>query len=130
MEVRIVRDGRPKVLTAVLEERRDTFVAEEPEEEDETRWFGLDVVELDDPMLDDIDIVADEGVFVIDVESGSPAEDAGIAPGDVILRVGDRSVEDLDDYRDIMRALEGREKAIAVMVQRGEYTHFVAIKPE
>ncbi len=130
VEVRIVRDGRPKVLTAVLEERRDTFVAEEPEEEDETRWFGLDVVELDDPMLDDIDIAAAEGVFVIDVESGSPAEDAGIAPGDVILRVGDRSVEDLDDYRDIMRALEGREKAIAVMVQRGEYTHFVAIKPE
>ena len=130
VEVRIVRDGRAKVLTAVLEERRDTFVAEEPEEEDETRWFGLDIVELDDPMLDDIDIVADDGVFVIDVERGSPAEDAGIAPGDVILRVGDRSVEDLDDYRDIMRALESREKAIAVMVQRGEYTHFVAIKPE
>ena len=130
VEVRIVRDGKAKVLTAVLEERSDTFVAEEPEEEDETRWFGLDVVEFDDPMLDDIDIVADEGVFVIDVESGSPAEDAGIAPGDVILRVGDRPVEDLDDYRDIMRALESREKAIAVMVQRGEYTHFVAIKPE
>ncbi len=130
VEVRIVRDGKAKVLTAVLEERPDTFAAEEPEEEDETRWFGLDVVEFDDPMLDDIDIVADEGVFVIDVESGSPAEDADIAPGDVIKRVGDRSVEDLDDYRDIMRALEGREKAIAVMIQRGEYTHFVAIKPK
>ncbi|MCK4409263.1 MAG: Do family serine endopeptidase, partial [Candidatus Eisenbacteria sp.] len=130
VKVRIVRDGRVKVLTAVLEERHDTFVAEEPEEEDETRWFGLDIVGLDDPMLADIDIVADEGVFVIEVESGSPAEDAGIVPGDVIKRVGDRSVADLDDYRDIMRALEGREKAIAVMVQRGEYTHFVAIKPE
>jgi len=130
VEVRIVRDGRSKVLTVVLEERPDTFVAEEPEEENETRWFGLDVVGLDDPMLADIDIVADEGVFVIDIESGSPAEDAGIGTGDVILKVGDRSVEDLDDYRDIMRALEGREKAIAVRVQRGEYTHFVAIKPE
>ena len=130
VKVGIVRDGRTKVLTAVLEERRDTFVPDEPEEEDETRWFGLDVVELDDPMLADIDIVASEGVFVVGVENGSPAEDAGLAPGDVILRVGDRTVEDLDDYRDIMRDFEGREKAIAVMVQRGEYTHFVAIKPE
>ncbi|MCK4679611.1 PDZ domain-containing protein, partial [bacterium] len=66
----------------------------------------------------------------VDVENGSPAEDAGIAPGDVILRVGDSAVEDLGDYRDIMRDLEGRKKAIKVMVQRAQYTHFVAIKPE
>jgi len=130
VKVGVVRDGQAKVLTAVLEERRDTFVAEEPEEEDETRWFGLGVVGLDDPMVADIDIAADEGVLVVDVESGSPAEDAGIAPGDVILRVAGSSVEDLADYRDVMRDLEGRKKAIKVMVQRAEYTHFVAIKPE
>jgi len=32
VKVGVVRDGQAKVLTAVLEERRDTFVAEEPEE--------------------------------------------------------------------------------------------------
>ncbi len=130
VKVGVVRDGQAKVLTAVLEERRDTFVADEPEEEDETRWFGLGVVGLDDPLIADIDIAADEGVLVVDVENGSPAEDAGIAPGDVILSVAGSSVEDLDDYRDVMRDLEGRKKAIKVMVQRAEYTHFVAIKPE
>ena len=131
VEVGIVRDGRPRTLTAVLEERSDTFAAEEPEEEvEETRWFGIDVVELDDPMLEDLDIPAERGVFVVDVENGSPAEDAGVVPGDVIVRVIDRNIEDLDDYRDVMRDLEGREKAIAVMIQRDEYTHFVAIKPE
>ena len=130
VKVGIVRNGQAKVLTAVLEERHDTFVAEEPEEEEETRWFGLGVVGLDDPMLADVDIAADEGVLVVDVESGSPAEDAGIVPGDVILKVGNRPVEGLGDYRDVMRSFEGREKAIAVMIQRAEYTHFVAIKPE
>jgi hypothetical protein len=29
-----------------------------------------------------------------------------------------------------MRGLEDHEKAIAVMVRRGAYTYFVAIKPE
>ncbi len=130
VKVRVVRDGQTKVLTAVLEERRDTFVAEEPEEEDDTRWFGRGVGGLDDPLIADIDIAADEGVLVVDVENGSPAEDAGIARGDVILRVGGRPVEDLGGYRDVMRDLEGRKKAIKVMVQRAEYTHFVAIKPE
>ncbi|MFH1690042.1 MAG: Do family serine endopeptidase [Candidatus Eisenbacteria bacterium] len=131
VEVRVVRDGRARVLIAVLEERRDTFVADEPaEEEKETTWFGLDVVELDDPMLADLDIPAEEGVFVVSVESGSPSEDAGVAPGDVIIRIGDLKVEDMDDYRSIMKDLEGREKAIAVMIQRDQFTHFVAIKPE
>ncbi|MFH1865063.1 MAG: Do family serine endopeptidase [Candidatus Eisenbacteria bacterium] len=131
VEVRIVRDGHAKVLTAVLEERRDTFVADEPaEEEEETTWFGLDVVELDDPMLAELEIPAEVGVFVISVEGGSPSEDAGMAPGDVIVRIGDRDVENMDDYRSIMKDLEGREKAIAVMIQRDQFTHFVAIKPE
>ncbi len=90
VEVRIVRDGRPKVLTAVLEERSDTFVADEPaSEEDETIWFGIDVVDLSDSMLADLDIPAEEGVFVISVESGSPSEDAGVTPGDVIVKIGD-----------------------------------------
>jgi serine protease Do len=115
----------------VLTERSDTFVAaEEEEDEEETRWFGLEVVELDDPTISDLEIPAEDGVFVIDVESGSPADDGGIVPGDVIRKIGDRTVEDLDDYREVMRGLEGREKAISVMIQRGEYTQFVAIKPE
>lgn len=131
VEVGIVRDGRPKVLTAVLEERNDTFVAEEPAtEEDETTWFGLDVVELSDPMLADIDIPAEEGVFVVSVESGSPSEDAGVAPGDVIVKVGDREIVNMSDYRSAMKDLEGRTKAIALMIQRDELTYFVAIKPE
>ena len=128
--VRVIREGREKTLTAVLEERRDTFAAEEEVQQDEAKWFGLDVLALDDPMLSDLDIVAKSGVFVADVENGSPAEDAGIAAGDVIIKIADRDIKNLGDYRTVMRDLEGREKAFAVMIQRGEYTQFVAIKPE
>jgi len=130
VEVRIVRDGKARTLTAVLEERRDTFVPEEEPEEEEVKWFGLGVVELDDPMIEDLDVAATAGVFVVEVESGSPAEDAGIMAGDVIIRIGERDIEGIDDYRSAMRSFEDREKAFAVMIQRGEYTHFVAIKPE
>ena len=131
VEVRVVRGGRERTLGAVLEERSDTFVAQDEEEaEEEPRWFGLDVVELDDPLLADLDIPAQSGVFVVDVESGSPSDDAGVAPGDVIIEIAGREVEDLDDYRSIMEELEGREKAIAMRIQRDQYTHFVAVKPE
>lgn len=131
VKIKVVRNGRSKTLSAVLTERTDTFVAEEPSKADEeTTWFGLQVVGLNDPMLSDVQVDADHGVFVIDVESGSPADDAGIIPGDVIQKVGERDVENLKDYRSIMKDMEGRTKAISVMIQREGYTYFVAIKPD
>jgi serine protease Do len=125
----VVRNGKSKALTAVLKERPDTLVAEEEEQQEETKWFGLEVVDLDDPLLSDIDVTANSGVFVTDVQSGSPADHAGIQAGDVIVRIGETTIKDMGDYRSAMRDVEGSEKAFAVMVQRGEYTHFVAIKP-
>ncbi|MBN2565533.1 MAG: Do family serine endopeptidase [Candidatus Eisenbacteria bacterium] len=131
VRVTVIRDGRERTLTAELEERRDTFAAEEEQAgEDETQWYGLDVVGLNDPMIADAQIDATEGVFVVSVESGSPASDAGIISGDIILKIDDRTVKNIGDYRTIMRDLEGRTKAIAVLIERDKFTHFVAIKPE
>lgn len=131
VEVRVVRDGRRLILTATLEERRDTFVAgEEPEEEEEATWFGLDVLSLDDRRIADLEIEVTEGVFVVNVDTGSPASDAGIEPGDIIVKIADREVGNLNDYRSIMRDVDESGRAFLVMVQRGQYTHFVAIQPE
>jgi serine protease Do len=130
VEVRVVRDGRILILTATLEERRDTFVAGEPEEEEEATWFGLDVLSLDDRRIADLEIETTEGVFVIDVVTGSPAADAGIEAGDIIVKIADRMVGNLNDYRTIMEDMEESGRAFLVMVQRGQYTHFVAIQPE
>jgi serine protease Do len=131
VKLTIVRDGKTKNLTTVLEERRDTVAAEEEQAtEEQTEWFGLHVVSLDDPLLSDVNVVAKSGVFVTEVDSGSPADHAGIVSGDVIVRVGDSAVKDMKDYRTAMREYENSEKAFAVMIQRDEYTHFVAIKPK
>jgi serine protease Do len=43
------------------------------------------------------------GVLVLDVVDDSPAEKAGLKPGDVILSVGGRDVSDSDELRDAIR---------------------------
>ena len=70
------------------------------------------------------------GVLVISVDSGSPAADGGLQVGDVIVRVADREVRDLGSYRRVMGDVATGDKAIAIMVQRGTHTYFVAVKPE
>ena len=132
VEVVIVRDGERKVLGATLTERPDTFAAEDasPEEDEASVWFGIHVVELDDPMARQFETQVDEGVLVISVDSGSSAADGGLQAGDVIVRVANRNVRDLSGYRQAMKDVESQNKAIAIMVQRGAYTYFVAVKPE
>jgi hypothetical protein len=39
-------------------------------------------------------------------------------------------VRDLSGYSQVMKDVASQDKAIAIMVQRGAYTYFVAVKPE
>jgi len=131
IEVEILRDGRRKSLKTELSERPDAVAApEEPEPEEPAEWFGIDVVEVDDPVARELNVDADEGVLVVGVKSGGPAADGGLLVGDVIVKIGDEEIENLADYRRIMKSIEESDRAIALMVQRGAHTYFVAIKPE
>lgn len=131
IEIEILREGRRTILRAELAERPDAFAApEEPEPEQRAEWFGIDVVEVDDPATRDLNVDADEGVLVIGVESGGPAADGGLLVGDVIIKIGNEKVGNLSDYNRIMKNVEKSDRAIDLMVQRGAHTYFVAIKPE
>lgn len=132
IEIVIMRDGTTKTLKATLTERPDTFALDEasPEGGETSVWFGIHVVELDDQMARQFEVQAEEGVLVISVDSGSPAADGGLQAGDVIVRVANRNVRDLSGYSQVMKDVASQDKAIAIMVQRGAYTYFVAVKPE
>lgn len=59
----------------------------------------------------------DEGVTVLEVLPGSLAERAGLREGDVILRVGSRSIE---RFRDLVNALRGQQlgERVSIRVER------------
>jgi carboxyl-terminal processing protease len=58
-----------------------------------------------------------DGVLILDVVPGSPAAEAGLAPGDLILAVGGRPVAGLPlgEVRELMRGAPGDELSLRVV---------------
>ena len=54
------------------------------------------------------------------VAPGSPAEKAGIAAGDILLRLDGRTVADLRTYSNILRELEPGQKVSATLLRENE----------
>jgi serine protease Do/serine protease DegQ len=60
--------------------------------------IGLVVQSLNADLADAFGVQLRDGVVVGRVEPGSPADEAGLQPGDIITRVGDRKVTKLSDF--------------------------------
>ena len=58
-----------------------------------------------------------EGVLVREVESGSPAEAAGIAEGDLLIEAAGREIREPDDVYDALGTVSGG--SMTLMVVRG-----------
>ncbi len=63
----------------------------------------------------------DRGVLVIQVLSGTPCDEAGLVPGDVVTHVGDTRIDSVGEFRTVLnRVFARRRQAELTLVRRGE----------
>jgi serine protease Do len=68
-----------------------------------------------------------KGVLVVEVQSGTPADQVGIEPADVIREVNQRPVNNVKDFERVVR--QGRRgDRLLFLVQRGDNAVFFAVR--
>jgi serine protease Do len=97
VDVGIVRDRKEKSLRVKVGEMPEEQVAQNTAPEEKT-WLGLTVASLNSNDAKQFNSKEKEGVIVTDVDSGSPSDDAGIHPGDVIKKISTYKIAGLPDY--------------------------------
>ena len=105
--VKVLRQGKEKTFHMTITELNDERPLKAAGEEgEEASPLGLTVKELDQNLAQRLRLKETKGVVVIQVESGSPAADAGFRPGDLIEEVNGQAVSSLKDYQKIIGQLK------------------------
>lgn len=125
VEVVVLRDGKEKKLELEIAEMKDEEVRVA---QGESAALGLTVQNLTPEIAESLGLESDvKGVLVSEVEPGSPAADAGLRRGDVILEVNRERVSNVDEYtKQVAETPPG--KTVLLLVRRGESTVFMALK--
>jgi serine protease Do len=90
--------------------------------------LGFHVQEITANLAREQRLDSTKGAFVVFVGRGSPAREAGLRVGDVIVRIEEAPVQDLEDFR---QAIDVAAKATRFLVtaRRGEEMKFLLLKP-
>jgi len=86
--------------------------------------LGMVLKDLDEDLASYFKVEEDEGVLVLEVREDSPAEEAGIKSGDVIVRVVGKEISDVEDFMDEICELEGGEEVEIEIVRKGKKETF------
>jgi serine protease Do len=125
VRLKVLRDKAEVALSAVVGElKEEELVASAPEK----GGLGLSVQQVTPQLAESLGLERAEGVAVTAVEPGSPAEQAGLRRGDVILEIERKAMRNLQDYRNVVAAIK-KGRGVLFLVRRGERTLFLALKP-
>lgn len=106
-----------KVKVGILRDKKEMTleieIAQRPEEIEEFAqvalgtWRGIEVQELNEEAARKYRVSERQGVIVVNVQPGSPADLAGLRRSDVITEVNRKSVKDLNDYNNAIKSAKG-----------------------
>jgi serine protease Do len=124
-------DDRKTVAVKLAERPTEVGRAGEPSRPKQENRLGVrvdDVKGAEGRQVAPSDV--ERGVVVITVDEGSPAGEAGLAPGDVIQEVNGEQVSNINNYNELVNKALGRsDKPVLFLVKRDTVNRFVAVKP-
>jgi serine protease Do len=127
VKIDILRNGKSETITLTI----GTMPAEEQKmisPKKETNW-GMAVQELTPQLAEQLGLESGTtGVVISDIESGSPASEAGLRPGDLIREINRNGIENLDDYRHALKQTKKGDNLL-LLIKRSSGALYIVLTP-
>ena len=125
VDVEVLREGKPLKLKLKVGELKDEAPA--PTAEKAEIELGMSVQEITPEIARQLQLKDPAGVIVTQVESGSPAEEAGVQRGDVIREINGQVIRKLNDYQGAVGKVKKNE-VVRLLIKRGERNLYLAFR--
>ena len=135
VSVKILRRDKELAVTATVvelpAEGAETKTGAAPGRDSyENALAGVRVMDLNSAVAKQLAVDADEkGVVIVNIESGAPAEEAGLRRGDVINEINRQRILNLNDFNKIVARITQGENVL-LFVNRGGRKFYTALEPQ
>jgi serine protease Do len=128
VETTLIRKGQRKTVRLTVAELKEEHMAAGPGPIPE-QGLGLTVQELTPEIARRMGVSPQtQGVVVTQVQEGSPADEAGVQQGDLILEVNHQKIHSPSEYHAALGRGKGTDSAL-FLVQRGDNVTYMAMRP-
>ena len=125
--IKVLREGKTLTLSATIAklEDRDTDVV--AAKADDKGALGVTVAPITPEVAQALSLPAGtKGVLIRDVRNGSPAAEAGLQAGDVIVQADRRPITSVEDLREAVDK-RAKDKPLMLLVRRDGNDRYVAV---
>jgi serine protease Do len=126
--VKLFRNGKALEKTVTIEKMADSGVTGQQAAQVKEK-LGLVVSDLTKELTAQLRTSVTRGVVVMEVKSGSLAEDAGLLRGDIITQINNTAIANSSEYAKVVATLK-KGDLVRFLLQRGESALFVVMKVE
>jgi serine protease Do len=124
VDITYVRNGQQKQASVMVEDRTKLFADRTEEAEDTPKdsepaptKLGVSVRSLTQDQVDRLGLTSGRGVIVTEVKPDSFADDIGLQPGMVIVRVNRQQVNSEEDFRKLTSQLKSGQDVVFLVRQ-------------
>ncbi len=127
VEIKIIRDGHEKVLKVrigTLQEARGRILVNRRAR----KVWGMTVQDITPELRERLGLnPSEKGVLITNILPNSPAADAGLHPGDIILEINRKSVKNVKEYEEMLSRARV-EKGLLLLIKRGNANFYTVLK--
>ena len=123
--VEVIRIGKKEHFQVQIEELKEEREAQVVSEARPN--LGLTVREITPELARNFGLSEASGVVVVQVQNNTPAQEAGLAPGDIILEMDQVPVKDLEQFNQMIGAYKVGDTILFLVERRGS-TLYLTLK--
>jgi serine protease Do len=127
-KIKLLRDGKQMNLDVSIGERPSESAENvQPGNKTEHAKLGLTVEDIDPDAARQLKLSSSIGALITDVQSGSPADEGGLQPGDVIRSINRKPVNNAADLQSVVKDLKNGSTVLLNIIRQGQ-PRFVAFE--